>query len=207
MVFPQLEQTIATLTAEVNLIPEHRRAVLLRVAQFVKKQKQSGQPAVFNFICTHNSRRSHMAQLWAQVAAYYHGVGGVVCLSGGTEATAFNPQAVAAMQRAGFQIEATTTGANPRYEVRFSEDAPAVLAFSKTYDDPFNHTKAFAAVMTCVHADEHCPFIPHALERIALTYDDPKAYDGTPEAAARYTERTLEIGRELVYAFSQVKEL
>ena len=25
------------------------------------------------FICTHNSRRSHNSQIWAQVAAYYYG--------------------------------------------------------------------------------------------------------------------------------------
>jgi arsenate reductase len=58
--------------------------------------------------------------------------------------------------------------------------------------------------MTCTHADENCPFIPGAT-RISLPYEDPKAFDGTPEEEAIYAERCRQIARELLFAFSQVK--
>jgi arsenate reductase (thioredoxin) len=159
---------------------------------------------LLNFVCTHNSRRSHISQIWAQAAARYYGIENVETFSGGTEATAFNPRAVTAMQQAGFDISTIKDDNNPVYKVKFSNDAPALTVFSKKYDDDFNPKADFAAIMTCSHADENCPFIPGA-KRIALTYDDPKDFDGTPQEATKYTERVHEIGREILYAFSQVK--
>ncbi len=146
-----------------------------------------------------------MAQLWAQAAAGYFGVKEVHCYSGGTEATAFNPRAVKAMQDAGFDIKMIKQGSNPVYEVRFSNDTPAVVSFSKKYDDPFNHSKDFAAVMTCSHADENCPLVLGASSRIAITYDDPKDFDDTSSESSKYRERVHQIGREMLFAFSKVK--
>ncbi len=88
----------------------------------------------------------------------------------------------------------------------FSAAAPAITAFSKKYDDPFNHNHDFAAVMTCSHADENCPLVSGAVKRMALTYDDPKDFDGTDLESAKYAERVRQIGREILYAFSQVKK-
>lgn len=200
-----LQTTIDQLTAEFQQIPPERKKTLHELTNFVQDKINSGKPAYLNFICTHNSRRSHLSQLWAQAAAFYYGVKNVSCYSGGTEATAFNPRAVKAMQEAGFQISKTTDGDNPVYEVRFASEAAPIIAFSKKYDDPFNHNKDFAAIMTCSHADENCPLVLGASGRIALTYDDPKEFDGTPSEAAKYSERVRQIGREILYAFSQVK--
>jgi arsenate reductase len=202
--FPRLAETVAQLVNEFNLIPAERKVTLRLLADFVLARKQEGRSAVLNFICTHNSRRSHISQLWAQAAAFAYGVPDIICLSGGTEATAFNPRAVLAMQQVGFQIHVTSESPNPRYDVRFAENAPAVIAFSKTFDDPFNRASDFAAVMTCSHADENCPFIPGATQRIALTYEDPKAFDDTPEESQGYAERVRQIGRELLYGFSLI---
>lgn len=146
-----------------------------------------------------------MAQLWAQAAAHYYGVPDVQCYSGGTEATAFNLRAVKTMQEAGFKILMVKTGENPVYEVFFAEDVNPVTAFSKKYDDPFNHNKDFAAVMTCSHADETCPLVPGAAARIALTYNDPKEFDNSPQEASIYKERVEQIGTEILFAFSQVR--
>jgi arsenate reductase len=129
----------------------------------------------------------------------------VETFSGGTEATAFNPRAVKAMQETGFDIVTKKDGQNPVYEVKYSNEAAPLTIFSKKYDDPFNPNKNFAAVMTCSHADENCPLVVGAAARIALTYNDPKDFDGTPQEAAKYSERVHEIGREILYAFSQVK--
>jgi arsenate reductase (thioredoxin) len=200
-----LQSKIDKLTKAFDQIPDERKETLLELTRFVHEKKNAGGPVYLNFICTHNSRRSHLAQLWAQAAAHYYGIKNVFCFSGGTEATAFNPRAVKAMQNAGFSIKVTRDGDNPIYEVRFDNDAPPIVVFSKKYDDPFNHNKDFAAIMTCSHADENCPLVLGASRRIALTYDDPKEFDGTPQEVAKYAERVHQIGREILYAFSQVK--
>jgi hypothetical protein len=129
----------------------------------------------------------------------------VKTFSGGTEHTAFNPRAIAALERAGFAIRQTLAGGdNPRYQVRFVGDGPAVEAFSKVYSESPNPSREFCAIMTCSQADEACPVVDGAAERIALTYDDPKASDGTPEEAATYDERCAQIAREMLFALSMV---
>ncbi|NOT77186.1 MAG: protein-tyrosine-phosphatase [Cyclobacteriaceae bacterium] len=201
----ELEITVKALVYDFDEIPVERKEVLKQLTAFVQNKVKDGEKVYLNFICTHNSRRSHLAQLWAQAAAYYYGVSGVECFSGGTETTAFNPRAVTAMQNAGFEIIKTKEDYNPIYEVRYARNAPVVISYSKKYDDPFNHNKDFAAIMTCSHADENCPLVLGASARIALTYDDPKEFDGTPIESVKYSERVREIGREILYAFSQVK--
>jgi arsenate reductase (thioredoxin) len=63
----------------------------------------------------------------------------------------------------------------------------------------------YAAVMTCSHADENCPFIPAAEVRIPVRYEDPKQFDNTPGEADRYDQRSLQIASEMFHVFSNVK--
>jgi arsenate reductase len=189
---------------EFSQIPESRKEILRQISSFVLERKKAGHVAFLNFICTHNSRRSHIAQLWAQAAAVYYGVQNVMCYSGGTEATAFNPRAVKAMSNVGFKIVKASDSSNPRYAVSFGDDFPTVMAFSKVYHDGFNPQKDFAAIMTCSHADENCPLVVGASRRISLPYNDPKDFDDTPQEALKYAERVLEIGREISFAFSVI---
>lgn len=203
---PDLHDTIEQLRKEFDQIPAGRKETLKELTKFIQEKIAAGKKVYLNFICTHNSRRSHLSQLWAQAAAHCYGINNIVCLSGGTEATAFNPRAVKAMQDVGFGITKIKEGDNPVYEVRYATDAAPVIAFSKKYDDPFNHNKDFAAIMTCSHADENCPLVLGASGRIALTYDDPKEFDGTPQESAKYAERAHQIGREILYAFSLIKK-
>ncbi|MBL0744658.1 protein-tyrosine-phosphatase [Chryseolinea sp. Jin1] len=188
-----------------NTIPDSRKAILKQLTDFVGDKLKKNEPIALIFICTHNSRRSHISQIWAQTAAAYYGIGNVVSYSGGTEATAFNPRAVKAMKDTGFKIIATSEGTNPVYEVSFSDEATKIVAFSKKYDSKTNPQKGFAAVMTCSHADENCPVVFGMEKRISLPYNDPKDFDDTPQEAAKYAERVREIGTEMLYAFSQVK--
>jgi arsenate reductase (thioredoxin) len=201
---PTLQKTATQLVSEFNQIPESRKEILKQLTQFIQGKSAAVKSIYLNFICTHNSRRSHISQLWAQAAAHFYGMKNVMCLSGGTEATAFNPRAVKAMQNIGFAITKTKEGDNPVYEVLYAENAEPVITFSKKYDDPFNHNQDFAAIMTCSHADSNCPMVLGATKRIALTYNDPKEFDGTPQESAKYAERVNEIGREILYAFSKV---
>lgn len=201
--YSNLQVYVSTLIEEEPLIPPARQQALAKLASYIN-EKQKGQSIALNFICTHNSRRSHLGQIWTAVAAAFYGLDHINTFSGGTEATAFNPRAVAAMIRAGFKIE-NPGGENPHYQVAYGEGAPPLECFSKVYDDPFNPKENFAAIMTCSDADENCPVISGAEMRLALTYEDPKAADDTPEEAQRYDERVRQIGREIFYAMRLVK--
>ena len=203
MLHPTLQATAESLVLQFDQLPTERKTLLAELTRFIQ-QSSAGQPVYLNFICTHNSRRSHIAQLWAQASADYFGVKDIICLSGGTEATAFNPRAVKAMQEVGFQITIEIPGDNPVYQVSYSATASSIKVFSKKYDDSFNNNPGFTAIMTCSHADENCPLVMGTKARIAITYDDPKEFDGTPMESAKYAERVQQIGREMLFAFSQV---
>ncbi|MDX2247147.1 MAG: protein-tyrosine-phosphatase [Bacteroidia bacterium] len=186
-------------------IPEDRKNELQRLAGYIRSRLETNSPANLIFICTHNSRRSHLSHIWAATAAsFYEVADNIFTFSGGTETTAFNPRAVAAVERAGFQVE-NPGGDNPHYLIRFSEKYPPIECFSKKYDDSPNPQENFAAVMTCSHADENCPFIPGAEFRQSVAYDDPKEADGTDEETALYDERCLQIATEMFYLMLHVK--
>lgn len=184
-------------------VSEERRQVLRPLIDYIQAKVDAAEQVKLNFICTHNSRRSQLSQVWAQMAAHYFGLD-VACYSGGVEVTAFNERAVEAIRRAGFQVEKSGQD-NPKYAVSFSEDVSPVLCFSKLYDDAANPTTGFAAVMTCSDADENCPFIPGTEKRIPVRYEDPKAFDGTKLEQEKYKERSEQIASEMLYVFSQVK--
>jgi len=202
--FPEVAKYLQQRHQEFDQIPSERKAKLEKIAQYVKSRLKASQPAKLTFICTHNSRRSHMSQIWAAVAAKNYGLDGVETYSGGTEATAFNPRAIAAMERAGLKVEKPNDSKNPRYAVRFQESKNPMICFSKVYSDPPNPKEGFCAVMTCSEADKSCPLVEGSSHRVALPFDDPKAADGTPEEAAKYDERSAQICREMLYLFSQV---
>jgi len=184
-------------------ISEERKSILQELINYVQTQKSEGKEIHLNFICTHNSRRSQLSQLWAQTASFYYGVK-TFCYSGGVEVTAFNERAVASIKRFGFKVEQSGEG-NPKYAVSFSENENPLIMFSKLYDDASSAQSNFAAVMTCSHADENCPFIPGANNRIPARYEDPKAFDDTELESAKYDERSKEIATEMFYVFSQVR--
>jgi len=200
-VLPYIEK----LTGEFDQIPADRQKDLKKAALFIRSKVQAGEPAQLTFICTHNSRRSHLAQIWTQTAAAYYDVEGVKAFSGGTEATAMNIRTVDALRRVGFSLTDSTGGNNPVYLVKYSDSKPEIRGFSKVYSAEGNPKDNYAAVLTCSQADKNCPVVEGSTFRIAIPYDDPKIADGTPEEAARYDERTKQIGREMFYMMSLVK--
>jgi arsenate reductase len=204
--YKELSDYIESATAEMDAIPQERKKQLETVAEFIQSKKDSGETANLTFICTHNSRRSHLSQIWAAAAAAFYGIEQVVnTFSGGTEATAFYPSAVQAIERAGFQVQ-NPGGDNPHYEVSYEENGKVLECFSKKYDDPFNASEHFAAIMTCSHADEACPFIPGADLRMPVRYVDPKVSDGTNHEVATYDERCKQIATEMLFMMSQVEK-
>jgi arsenate reductase (thioredoxin) len=203
--FTNLHQTIRELEQTFDALPAERKALLEQLATYISAKRTTGETVKLVFICTHNSRRSHMAQLWAQAAASYYNIPEVTCYSGGTEATAFNPRAVKAMQQVGFGIQPQDESKSPKYKVYMAADAAPLEVWSKRFDDAANPKAGFCAIMTCSDADENCPFVPGVEKRIGLTYDDPKRFDDTPQEEEKYLERTLQIGREMLYVFHQVR--
>ncbi len=184
-------------------IPEDRKEVLSVLIAYIQSKVDEGKDVHLNFICTHNSRRSQFSQIWAQTAADYFGVP-AKCYSGGVEVTAFNERAVESVKRSGFRVSSKGE-INPVYSAFYSADQDKPInAFSKLFDDPVNKADQFAAVMTCSHADENCPFIPGTEKRIAVRYEDPKAFDNTPEEAETYDERSMQIASEMCYVFSNI---
>ena len=198
--YPNLAETIANLPFAAIL--SERLQLLDEMATYLRSKMKQGEEIRLNFICTHNSRRSQFSQIWAQTAAAYYGID-ANCYSGGVEVTAFNPRAVAAIQRDGFKV-VKKEGENPVYFVFYSEDEQPIVAFSKLYDDAINAPKDFAAVMTCDHADENCPVIPGAERRFPLRFEDPKAFDDSLLEEKMYSERSRQIAAELFYLFEKV---
>lgn len=203
MLFPEIEKVINAL--DTSYIPVERKTILQPLINYIQEKVDKQQEVQLNFICTHNSRRSHLSQVWAQALAYYFGLKNVFCYSGGTEATALFPMAAKTLENSGFKVSAISEGANPIYSIKYTKNSHPVIGFSKTYDAEFNPASNFAAIMTCSQADVGCPFIVGAEKRIPITYDDPKAFDSTPQQTAKYKERSIQIATELCYVFSQIK--
>lgn len=201
--FKNVKESIEVIS--VMPVSEERKEILQPLADFIQKKTEAGQSINLNFICTHNSRRSHLSQIWAQVMAEHFGIKNVYCYSGGTEATAMFPKVAETLEKQGFQIEKLSDTANPVYAVKYAENAHPVICFSKKFDDAFNPGSGFAAVMTCSNADEDCPFIAGAEKRVAVKFEDPKSSDGTHEMDRTYYERSLEIAAEMYYVMSLIR--
>ena len=201
--FPSIESTIETLKK--STIKKERKEILQLLIDVIQEKVDANKEIRLNFICTHNSRRSHLSQIWAQALAHYFNLKNVYCYSGGTEATAVYPMVITTLKNQGFKIEKLAEIDNPIYEIKYADNEHPVVVFSKTMDAFFNPKNNFIAIMTCSQADEACPFVPGAEKRIPLTFEDPKLYDNTPFQQEKYQERSLEIASELFYVFSQIK--
>ena len=195
----RIQTTIKNAINEFSLIPEFRKKELKLLSKYIQEKKE-----ITNliFICTHNSRRSHLAQIWAQVAAYYYGFFNVNCYSGGTETTFFHPSAIEAIKQQGLLINKISEKTNPIYTVKYNNHTRPIICYSKKYNDFFNPQANFGAIMTCDNANQKCPFIPNSKIRIPIQYEDPKIYDGNPNELEKYLERSNQICREMFFAFS-----
>ena len=189
---------------ELNSIPEDRKLLLDELVNYILHRLGEEKTVNLNFICTHNSRRSHLTQIWAQTMAAYFDVRDVCCYSGGTEATAMFPVVGETLANQGFAISKLADQKNPVYAIRFDSVSRAMIVFSKTYDDVFNPKSDYGAIMTCASADEGCPVVIGAQVRLPIRYNDPKVSDGTPDQVKVYLERSVQIGTEMKYVFQQV---
>jgi len=183
-----------------TLIVDHRKDLLKPLRDYVVLKSKQKVEANLTFICTHNSRRSQLAQVWAKIISDYYGFT-VNSFSGGTEVTNCNSRTIASFERMGFKVK-NPGGENPHYELTYHEKRRPITVFSKTFDDASNPKNNFAAVMTCTNADENCPIISGAEKRISLPFEDPKIYDNSNQESEKYDERSKQIASEMKYIFN-----
>ncbi len=199
--FKPLQKTIYFL--DCDSISQERKEILETFIQFLKKRKRD---KIINiqFICTHNSRRSHLSQIWSQTIANYFNLSNIHCYSGGTEETAVFPQIVETLKCNGFEIKPISQGENPIYSIKYGINSKPIIGFSKKIENHFNPVSDFVAIMTCSQADKECPIVKGATVRFSIPFEDPKLFDDTVQQQEKYMERSIQIATEMYYIFSQI---
>ncbi len=203
--FNPLEENVHRFLQLTDAIPGPRKQGLQDLARHFARGMNGHGPASSSFICTHNSRRSQIAQVWASAAAAFFGLNRLRFFSSGTEATAFHPNAIGSLRRAGFHIP-PAAGSNPHYRVEFAAQAPPLDCFSKAIGEPGGPEQAFGAILVCSEADAACPIVAGASFRLSLPYEDPGAADGSPNEEEAYDSCQRQIATELLYAMQQVRD-
>jgi arsenate reductase len=193
-------------TSKKITISQERKLVLFKIAETISKIYASDKVVYLNFICTHNSRRSQLAQVWGFYAAHYFNLN-IKSFSGGTEVTAFYRNTVKTLQKAGFifQLE-DFSHQNPKYSISFDESKKSLLGFSKLFNYQDN-LEPYMAITTCNNADKNCPYIPEASYRFHLPFVDPKFSDGTADYEKEYLKTNMQIAGEIFFIFSSIKKL
>lgn len=201
--YHELLEYISRLENDFDKIPNTRKEKLGEIADFISQRLKKNKSAKVVYICTHNSRRSHFCQIWTATLGKHFGINELEAYSGGTEVTAFNPRAIEAIKRAGFEV-GNPGGKNPRYKIAYADKREPLICYSKRFDDSSNPSENFLAVMTCSDADQNCPIVPGAASRISLPYEDPKQADGTSQEEYIYDQRSREIATEMYFIFSRL---
>lgn len=184
-------------------LSDDRRRMLMPLIQYIRSGMEKRTSIRLHFICTHNSRRSQLAQVWMDTLTTYYGIDGLSSYSGGTEVTAVFPAVIKSLEESGFRIVKGTEEKNPIFEIYHSEGADPIFLFSKKYNDPVNPSTNFGAIMTCSEADRDCPIIPGADVRISIPYSDPKKFDETTVRDLKYKERSHQIAAEMSYVLRE----
>ena len=202
----KLKTTIEEVGQDVESISSERKRELDDIASLIVKYLSEEEKLDIIVVCTHNSRRSQLGEVWINTLVKYLGIKNIVAFSGGMEETAFNIRMVNALSDSGFEIKEIKDGDNPRYQLDYIglENHPM---FSKVYNDAMNPLSGFMAFMVCDHADENCPIVHGMKYRIPLRYKDPKEYDDTDFEREAYSNKVKEIGREMYYLLSEVTRL
>ena len=175
--FLKIRTTISALKPDT--ISSERKSELKPLIDYIQAKVSKNHVIRLNFICTHNSRRSHLSQVWTQTIASHFNIKNFFCYSGGTESTALFPLIVETLQNSGFETEIISESKNPIYSIKYTENEHPIIGFSKKLDHKFNPKSKFAAVMTCNQADGDCPVIEGAEKRIPITFEDPKRFDNS----------------------------
>lgn len=206
--YKNLNHSVLELINEFDLITETRKQELENLALTINESITKFSKAEITVICTHNSRRSQLGQLWIKVAAIHYNIKNIYTFSGGTEATSFNFRMVNALKEYGFNVRQLDKNINPKYHISLGEEDESMdILYSKVYSENYNPQINFIAIMVCSQADEGCPFVAGVYKRISLPYLDPKEFDDTEFESIKYLEKVKEIGREMLYMVSKTAKI
>jgi len=206
--YSNLNNSIINLIKEFNLITDTRKQELENLSLAIDESLTKFGKAEITVICTHNSRRSQLGQLWIKTAALHYGINNINTFSGGTEANLYNCRLVNAIKSYGFKVKKFDENANPKYHILLGETDESIdIFYSKVYSENYNPQTNYIAMMVCSQADEGCPFVTGAFKRISLPYLDPKEFDDTEFESIKYLEKVKEIGREMFYMISKITKI
>jgi len=202
----KLKKLIEELSNSTSSISDGRQRELDEIAEIITNQLKAESTIDIVVVCTHNSRRSQLGEVWINTLADHFDLTGIMAFSGGMEDTAFNYRMVNALLESGFDLELVEDGTNPKYRLNESNNEDQLM-FSKAHDHPMNPTSNYMALMVCDHADENCPIVFGMKYRIPLRYKDPKEFDDTEKETEAYNDKVIEIGREIYYLLNRVSSL
>jgi arsenate reductase (thioredoxin) len=199
----RLSDYVGDRSREFGLIEPERREALLELVAYINTVKATGKPVRLTFICTANSRRSQLAEIWAATAAAHYDVPHIETYSGGTGVSAFNKRISRTLTGAGFEV-IMRPGFNSQVQVRYSDREPPIFCYSKVHNDPVNPREDYIAVVLCDDAEEACPVMPGATYRVFIPYVDPRLSDHSDDEREAYHERNAQIAREMLFVMSRV---
>lgn len=186
------------------LIAEDRKNYLLKIAETIAKEYAKNEVVNLTFICSQNSRRSQLAQVWGFFAASYFKLN-ILSFSGGIEITSFNRSTIKTLQKAGFHFQLSDfSHQNPKYEISFDGTKKHIIGYSKLIEHPENPSN-FIAITTCSNVDTNCAYIG-ANYCFQLPIEDPKRSDGTLLQEERYMEINKQISGEIYFIFNEVRQ-
>ena len=184
-----------------------RTSSLMSVSKYIRKKSINKNKVNLVFICTHNSRRSQLAQVWAYVASRYYKLDYIVTFSGGTEVSKFNLNAISSLKRAGLEVKKFNNQKPFFYLVKSSKKDLGLKCFSKKYNSDWNPKNNFISIITCSNADKECPNIVGADKKVFIPYKDPKFSDGSDLKKAIYDQSCFIIAQEMFFIMKNVKKI
>lgn len=187
-------------------IDKQRTKTLLSIAQFIKSELEKSKAVNLNFICSQNSRRSQLAQVWCSYAIEYYNLKGIQSFSGGTNVSSFYRNTVKTLQQVGFKFQIIEfSHQNPHYLISCKDCVQPVIGFSKLYDNEYNK-KPFTAITLCENTEIDCPIISGAVKRFYVPFISPKIYDSTLYQAEKYLELNKNIAGEIHFIFNHLNK-
>ena len=202
----KLKTYIQKVILDIDKIPDKRKKLLSDIVDYIKQGCLNENRANIIFICTHNSRRSQLAQCWSIASYQYYKLKNIKFFSGGLEITSFNLNALNALKRSGFIID--KKGQKEQiYLLKTSKNSGGQKFFSKMYDYKSNPKRKFLAIMTCSDADKKCPVVRGADKRTFLPYQDPRISDGSGLEKSAYDQSCYIIAQEMFYIMKKAREV
>tara|TARA_B100001079_G_scaffold142196_1_gene121790 strand:+ start:344 stop:916 length:573 start_codon:yes stop_codon:yes gene_type:complete len=138
------------------------------------------------FLCTHNSRRSQLCQVWGSILSKIYNID-LKFNSAGTEKTEVHKTIFYCFSNVGIEIKDSKI---------FYGDLSLSL-HSKVLEEI--QSDKFISIMTCSDAEKSCPSDSRSIRNISMIYQDPKIFDDTEKEREEYSKTSKLIAEELNY--------